>query len=227
MAQSQFDEYKTENPEANIIAVEDKFQGNVSKIRNRILDLEAGNVVCIVDDDLKYIGYWENRELHKLESEAEVMGFLYKYTVLALDLGVKLWGIAVNKDKQVYQEQRPFSTVSYIGSPFMVHIDPELRFDENLSLKEDYDFTLQNLNKYRKVLRVNKFHYLVRQAEQAGGVADYRSLDEEKRQLALLQKKWGSKIVREDKLGSGKGRKSNKNRAFDFNPKLSVPIRGI
>ena len=226
VAQSQFAEYKQENPEADIVAVEDKYQGNVCRIRNRILELEKGNVVCIVDDDLQYIGYWEKNILHKLTAE-EIIPFIEKYTLMAQDLGVHLWGVNVNKDKQVYTEHRPFNTVAYIGSPFMVHIEPELRFDESLSLKEDYDFSLQNLNKYRKVFRVNKFHYYVRQKEQVGGVADYRSIEEERRQLKLLQKKWGSRIVREDRTRSGKGRKSEKMRNFDINPILSVPIRGI
>lgn len=225
VAESQFEDYKKANPNSNIIAVEDKYQGNVCRIRNRIMDLEKDNVCCIVDDDLVYLGYFEKRIEYKLDEEG-IYAFIYKHSVLAMDLGVRLWGINVNKDKQVYLEQHPFSFTSYIGSPFMVHINQDLRFDERFSLKEDYDFTLQNLNKYRKVLRVNKFHYNVRQKEQAGGVADYRTIDEEKRQLLLLQKKWGSNIIKEDRLASGMGRKSKKIRRFDINPILHSPIRG-
>lgn len=227
VAESEYEAYKKENPDADIVAVEDKYQGNLCRIRNRILDLEKGNVVCIIDDDLQKIGYWENKEEIILQGEDEVYAFLYKYTVMAMDLGARLWGVAVNKDKQVYQEQRPFSTVAYIGGPFMVHIDPELRFDERFPLKEDYDFSLQHLNMYRKVLRVNKYHYHVRQVEQAGGVADYRTLAAEQEQLKALQKKWGSHIVREDRLESGTGRKSKKTRSYDINPILSIPIRGV
>ena len=137
VAQSEFEEYKKKNPEADIVAVDDKIQGNVCRIRNFILDENKDDIVCIVDDDLQYLGYWEGKELHKLEIEEEIYGFIEKFTIMAMDLGVKLWGVNVNKDKQVYQEQRPFSTVAYIGSPFMVHIQPELRFDERFSLKED------------------------------------------------------------------------------------------
>jgi hypothetical protein len=227
VAKSQLEEYKEKNPKANFVAVDDKYQGNVCRIRNFIMDFNKGKICCIVDDDLQYLGYWEKNLLNKLETEAEIYSMIEKFSILAMDLGVHFWGLNVNKDKQVYREMQPFSTLAYIGSPFMVHIDQDLRFDERFSLKEDYDFTLQNLNKYRKVLRVNKYHYYVRQKEQVGGVADYRTLDEEKSQLKLLQQKWGDKIVREDKLVNGKGRKSAKNRSFDINPILSIPIAGI
>jgi hypothetical protein len=176
---------------------------------------------------MRHIGYWEKLQFHKLENEKSIYQFLYKYTIMALDLGVKLWGINVNSDKQVYKEYSPFSTNCYIGGPFMVHVDTDLRFDERFPLKEDYDFTLQNLNKYRKVLRINKYCYDVKQKEQTGGVADYRTLEEERRQLLLLQKKWGSDIIKEDKIKSGKGKQSNKIRTYDINPRLISPIKGV
>jgi hypothetical protein len=95
-----------------------------------------------------------------------------------------------------------------------------------LPLKEDYDMTIQQLNKYRKVLRVNKFFYDVKQSEQAGGCADYRNMDKEKEQLRLLQKKWGSDIVRSDNNDRSHNLKKKK-RQIDYNPIIKVPIKGI
>ena len=227
VSESEYPEYKKHNPDANIVAVPDEFQGNVCRIRNKILDEEKGNAVCIVDDDLQFLGYFENREVHKLETEKDVMDFLYSYTVLSLDMGVKLWGINVNPGKQNYREYTPFSLTSYIGSPFSVHVDSDLRYDERFSLKEDYDLTLQHLNKYRKVLRVNKYFYQVRQMEQEGGCASYRNLDKETKQLQDLQKKWGTKIVKWDSLISSRSHSTRKIRRIDVNPIIQVPIKGI
>jgi hypothetical protein len=84
-------------------------------------------------------------------------------------------------------------------------------------LKEDYDLSLQVLNKYRKTLRFNAYHYLVKQHTNIGGCANYRTLAKEKEQLKLLQIKWGSKIVREDKSGQG----------YDINPIIKTPIKGV
>jgi len=224
---SEFEAYKKNYPKANIISVDPKFQGNLCRIRNYILDDNKGDIVCIIDDDLKFLGYFEKNTVVKLTCEADVISFLIKYSNLALDLGVKLWGINISPDKQNYREYTPFSLTSYIGGPFMVHLDTDLRFDERFPLKEDYDFTLQNLNKYRKVLRVNKFFYSVKQVEQVGGVAEYRNLDEEKRQLKELQKKWGNKIVQTDSLENSRSHSSTKKRNVDINPIIRVPIKGV
>lgn len=227
VAESEADSYLQNYSKKNIVVVPDKFQGNVCRIRNKILDDNKGKIVCIVDDDLRAIYYFEGKERKRIENESQFYNFLLKYSILANDLGVKLWGINVNPDKQCYREYTPFSMVSYVGSPFMVHMDTDLRFDERFSLKEDYDFTLQALNKYRKVLRINKFSYEVKQMEQTGGCASYRNVDREREQLALLQKKWGKKIIREDSLENSRSHKSSKVKRFDVNPLLFAPIRGV
>ncbi len=51
-----------------------------------------------------------------------------------------------------------------------------------------------------------------------GGCADYRTIQKEKEQFDLLQKKWGSKIVKRDN-----GSKTN----YDINPIIKVPINGV
>ena len=46
----------------------------------------------------------------------------------------------------------------------------------------------------------------------------------EKEQFELLQKKWGGGIVKIDR--SNKGR-TDKEKLFDYNPIIKVPIKGI
>lgn len=221
----EYPEYRKHNPMANLVPVNPKHQGNLCRIRNKILDDHRNGIVCIIDDDLKEIACFENNQRIKLKTEAEVFAFLAKYTLVAEEMGVRLWGININNDKQCYREYTPFSLTSYIGGPFMVHIRPELRFDERLPLKEDYDFTLQHLNRYRRVLRVNKFYYVVKQVQQTGGCAVYRNIEREKEQLALLQKKWGKDIVRVDT--GERNHKTTKERPIDINPVLMAPIKGV
>jgi hypothetical protein len=235
VANSEAIAYKKANPKANIVPVMDKYQGNLCRIRNHILDQNRGAIVCLIDDDLQWIGYFEGGSRHVLESPKRVASFLWKYSVMAVDMGVSLWGINVNTDLQCYREYTPFSTISYIGGPFMVHVNTQLRFDESLPLKEDYDFSLQALNQDRKVLRVNKYHYATRQAGssgaafkgQAGGCAAYRSLDAEKAQFLLLQKKWGEEIVQGGDLESSANHRTTKEKNFDINPVIRVPIQGV
>ena len=118
--------------------------------------------------------------------------------------------------------------MSYIGGPFQIFLKGnECFYDERLPLKEDYDMTIQQINRYRIALRINKFFYRVQQAEQSGGCAVYRNLEKERQQLELLRKKWGHKIIKMDSQDrSHKGKKKH-GVAFDFNPVIRVPIRGL
>lgn len=57
----EYEEYVKNNPDGSIIiSCPDGVQGNVSRIRNYIMDIEFENgadVVCIIDDDMK--GFYE------------------------------------------------------------------------------------------------------------------------------------------------------------------------
>ena len=60
------EDYKKANPDwADIVSCPEGVQGNLCRVRNYILKTEFDNgadVVLIVDDDLKFIGYWQNRQ---------------------------------------------------------------------------------------------------------------------------------------------------------------------
>jgi hypothetical protein len=233
VCESEVEAYKEHNPGRNIIAVPKGVQGNLCRIRNWILDheFEAGaDAVCLVDDDLGHLAYWETNKRIRIDGR-EFFPFLSRYTVMAKDLGARIWGVNVNNDKQVYREYTPFSLLGYIGGPFSVHLPNPIRYDEDLPLKEDYDMTLQHLNRFRRVLRLNKVYYMAKQggsgtaSGQKGGCSIYRNIEEEKRQLLALQKKWGPKIVKVDNCV--RNHMTTKRKAFDVNPVISVPIPGV
>ena len=234
VCESEHDKYAEENKGATIISCKKGIQGNLCRIRNHILKTEFENgadVVLIIDDDMRGVYHYEPNgsygyEEHKVEAE-DFIAFIEKYSVMAMDIGAKFWGINVNFDPQSYRHYTPFSTVSYIGGPFQCFIKGnECWYDEDLPLKEDYDMTLQQLNKYRVALRVNKYHYMVKQAQQKGGCAAYRNYEKEEQQLKALQQKWGSDIVKIDT--SDRSHQSTKQRVrIDFNPVIKVPIRGV
>lgn len=242
VCETEYDEYVKANKgfESNIIPCKKGIQGNLCRIRNHIIDTEFANgadVVLIVDDDLKKIGYFENQVgtrfgyvKHYVETD-DFLDFIEKYSVLCDGFGFKFWGLNCNKDSLSYSHNVPFSTVAYIGGPFQCFLrGNECRYDEDLPLKEDYDMTLQNCNKYRGCLRLNKYHYYVKQAEQAGGCATYRNYVREEQQLNALREKWGSRIVKIDKSNKGQMKAGNSNKTkvrFDFNPIIKIPIKGV
>jgi hypothetical protein len=229
----EYEDYIKANPgfEKNIISVPDGIQGNVSRIRNYILDQEfkdGADVVCIIDDDLKGIYHFELENGYaykdKLVKEEEFLDFIEKGTILCKDIGFKLWGVNLNKDALNYKHCLPFNTKAVILGPFSCHLsDSEIRYDENLPLKEDYDLAIQHLNKYRGILRLNKYHYNCKQSINPGGCATYRNREREEQQFKLLQKKWGSKVVKQDKTNKG-----DKEKIYaDYNPIIHIPIKGV
>lgn len=197
--------------------VPDSAQGSVARIRNYILDHADTDRIVMLDDDLSSISRWEKQVAIDL-SGAEVEEFCEMGFNMAADLDIRYWGMNLLADKGAYREYTPFAFKSCILGPFQAFNNLDLRYDEDLPLKEDYDLSLQVLNKYRKTLRFNMYHYNVKQHTNKGGCADYRTMDREKEQLRLLQKKWGSKIVKEDKASK---------QSFDINPIIRVPIGGV
>lgn len=230
VCESEAEAYRKANVgfENNIVAVPLGVQGNVARIRNYILnDRKDDDVCCIVDDDMSYIGYYEKLALHKLEKD-EILPFIEKYTLLCQEFGFKMWGVNLNSDPQCYREYTPFSTTSVVLGPFSCFLKGnECRYDENLPLKEDYDISLQNLNKYRGILRVNKYHYSCAQSTNAGGCATYRNIEKEKNQLKMLQKKWGGAIVKSDNADKSHSSKKVRKGTIDYNPIIKTPIKGV
>lgn len=199
-------EYRKANPDAEIIACPKGVQGNVSRVRNYILKQEFQrdtDVVVIVDDDLNCIRRYEYNEMENFGYEPhivtadEFLSFIEKYSIIAKDLGAKLWGVNQNCDPMAYRHNTPFSTRSVVLGPFGVFLKGNrCWYDESLPLKEDYDMSIQQLNMERVVLRVNAYHYLCKQSENKGGCAAYRNRQREEEQLEALRKKWGGQLLR-------------------------------
>jgi hypothetical protein len=218
--ESEAEDYKKVHDK--IWVIPDEVQGNLARVWNYIKDNSESKNIVTIDDDIKYIGRWNGEKQNKLDADG-VLSLIQEGFQLAEDLEVKYWGLNCLMDKGSYREYTPFGTVSYIGGPFQAHADNDLRYDEEIPLKEDYDMTLQVLSKYRKNLRLNMYHYVCEQATIVGGCADYRNVDKEKEMNILLQKKWGSKIIKQD----NSQKKNSRKRKYDFNPILKVPIKGI
>jgi len=201
VAENEKDDYLKVHP--NVISIPNKVQGNVSRVRNYILDNYNEKNIIMLDDDFNSIGCFEGNKLKKLDEQG-VYDMIQRGFVMANDLGVKLWGINIISDKGSYREYTPFNTNAMILGPFNGHLKHSVRYDERMPLKEDYDLSLQMLNKYRKTLRLNMYHYNSEQNTIKGGCAVYRSTETEKEQFDLLVSKWGSKIVKRDNRSDSK-----------------------
>lgn len=227
------DAYREANPGAEIVVCDEGVQGNVSRVRNHILNREfasGADAVLILDDDMSGVYVWDGPKVRPYErrklDKDEFLLFVEKYSEMCRDWGFKMWGCNCNQDFQSYRQIAPFSTSAFLGGPFQCFLNNPLRYDERLSLKEDYDMTIQQCNKYRGVLRLNFAFYICKQSKQEGGCASYRNRQRESEQLDMLEKKWGGRIVKRDK--TDRNHKSNKQREWeDYNPIINIPIKGI
>lgn len=207
-----------------VLVCPDSAQGNVSRVRNWILDNADSDRIVITDDDLSYIGLWNGSSYKKIKS-GEIEEWIEHGFSLAHGFGVRYWGINIIQDKGAYREYTPFSLNNVVLGPFGGFFgDFEPRYDEELPLKEDYDLSIQALNKYRRILRINFAHYVCKQHTNAGGCASYRTIQREKEQFKKLQTKWGSRLVRRD---SGARKNQTKATTYDINPIIKIPIKGV
>lgn len=229
VAESEAAEYRKVHD--RVVAVPDKVQGLLPRVYNWILKNADVENLVITDDDISCYGYfWEKKEC-KLSQEG-LNSFIEHGFLLAEDLGAYFWGLNINDDRQSYREYTPFSMLSYIGGPFQAHRRSHgIFYDLKMFLKEDYDMTLMQINKFRRVLRFNGYYYRAKQggsgSGQAGGCASYRNVKVEIEQVKALQRKWGNQIVKFDPREGSRSNRTDKKQNFDVNPIIKVPIKGV
>ena len=219
----EFEAEKYKEKGYNIEVMPDDVGGNIARVRNYILENFVKERGLVIDDDIEGFKIWEwDDDCPSAKDIDDIYEFIEQGFNLCEEFGCRLWGINIIGDKGSYREYTPFSLSNTISGSFMGFLNNELKFDERIPLKEDYDYSIQNVNKYRRLLRINYAHMIKKDHKNLGGCADYRTLDREVEQLELLQKKWGKRIVKNDTTQRGK-----KMKGFDINPIIKIPINGI
>ena len=204
-----------------VVSIPDELDGNIAKKRNAVLDLHKGDDVVMIDDDIKSVGYNEERAPFHL-TEKRLVEFCLMAFRMAREIGTVLWGLNPNEDPVNYNIYCPFNLTSCILGPFLgITKENELRFAEDLATKEDYDFSLQVLQKHRKVLRFNKYFYVGLHTLNKGGIVSQRTMESDLSVNKRLQEKWGSSIVILDR----KTHTPKRNKTI--NPSVRPPIKGV
>jgi len=217
-------------PGWSVWGIPEEEDGNIAKARNAILRHFPGRDVLMADDDLDHIGKWEGfyqtapsrskprMALERRLSLDDVDWLLETGFRMAREVGTVLWGINVARDRRFYRPYTPFGLTSVVLGTFMgvcAERDPGLAFDEDLWLKEDFDFSLRVLHRYHRIWRMNAYYYDAEHlGESPGGLTGRRDMGEEVRQAHRLQRRWGSDVVKLQLHRS-------------TNPIVKVPIRGV
>ena len=72
----------------------------------------------------------------------------------------------------------------------------KLRYDLNMTLKEDYDYVLQHITKEGGVMRFNCILPHIRHYDNPGGAVTVRNPEEEEKNIKYLLRKWPTFIKR-------------------------------
>lgn len=150
------------------------------------------NLPCLqLSDDLKKI---KKAHSKTQTEEVKLLNCVKEMASTGQKFGAKLCGVAPTSNPFFYNPEKPFKNKAFIVGDMILVFPSDLRFDENMSLKEDYDFTLSHLRKYGKVLRFDNILAEFMHRSNKGGAVAYRTSDMEKKNIEYLKKKWGNAI---------------------------------
>lgn len=159
----------------------------VARARNSILNFfKEGEEIVMMDDDITEIYKLDGNKLKLLTSE-EIRKEFEKAFYICRRNNTFLWGIYPVKNS--YFMKNSISNKGLIIGWIMGIIINDLRFDERFMTKEDYDYGLQNIKKYKKVIRLN---YLTCNSKfkSKGGLDYVYGTEKEEEACRLLLEKW-------------------------------------
>lgn len=224
--ESQADDYMKGRDGSRFIVIPDSEDGNIVKKRNWILK-NIPRPLIMIDDDVDKITMTEGGDYFTEYGRAKQMiplteeqaeSVLIECANLAYLWGCPMFGFNLNTDGRNYQQYKPFSLSQPILGHCCGHLDHDLLYDEKMDLKEDYDMSLQALNKYRKILRINKYAVNAEHKDNSGGCVSYRTMQREIDACKAIEKKWGTSIIHYKTDGSYSDL---------LNGRVSIPIRGV
>jgi hypothetical protein len=169
--------------------------GKLCESRNAALKAAAAEgLPCVqLSDDLRKLELATDPKHTSKLSFAQAVGLIRDACKIAK---AHLGGVAPTANAFYFNPNRPVKTAAFIVGDFIyVHPNPRF-FDENLKLKEDYDYTLQHLKWVGRVARVDNVLATFAHRSNPGGAVDYRisNASAEQEAIAYLKKKWGMLI---------------------------------
>lgn len=192
------------HPDATFHVMPDGVQGNIARVRNYIMDwacAEGADWVFSFDDDIRLIitVSWSNGHVVVEEfkgASPEVFSLIALGCQMADDVGTPVWGFNPHGDIIAAYYARIIRFSGFIsGAAFGIRTDCGLRFWEENPFSEDYDMSLQAINRYGACL-VLDFVCVSHRMVVEGGCSMTRTPEVELESKKLLVERWGSDVVR-------------------------------
>ena len=167
--------------------------GKLCASRNKALQLaNSEDKYCLqLSDDLSDCGMVsQSGQINKPNFSVIVREMFNLLSTTPLHLA----GVAPTANLFFYNPLKPIGLKHFIIGDLMLIKRSKLRFDEKLSLKEDYDFTLQHIKQFGGVLRLNYILPNFKHYTNKGGAVAIRTEEREQEAIQYLKNKWGSSI---------------------------------
>lgn len=160
--------------------------GRLMPARNRALnDAFAQDRPCLqLSDDLTEILLWRGGKRTDPLAFTDLLRLMMSY--LAGDC--RLVGIAPTSN--TFYAGADVKTQHFILGDLFLAAPSDIRFDERLPLKEDYDYTCQHIATFGQVARLDFVLANFKHRSNKGGAVDYRTAALEQEAIALLRSKW-------------------------------------
>jgi hypothetical protein len=194
----------------NCYLLPDGIQGNIARVRNYILKYANENKIdyfAMCDDDISKLFIYDSELKSRLK---ELTAFEYDYildkfsdTFYQKDNCVG-WSMNETTQPRDYKGEICCNNACFMSGTFSVYFTDRItfEFDERLSLKEDYDFTLQALTSGKTIFKFKGLFYLPERVttglKNFGGCSTYRTNEKEMEQIQLMKDKWGNLIKYKD-----------------------------
>lgn len=170
--------------------------GGLCESRNAILDdaFVAGRSCIQLSDDLSRVKRAVHADGKSKGVDISFHDAVKELTEVMEGAGAKLAGCAPTSNAFFFSPERPVGTKHFIVGDFILVAPTPERFDEDMTLKEDYDFTLQHLTAYGLVARANALLPVFAHRTNKGGACAVRTSALEQENIAYLKNKWPNYI---------------------------------
>lgn len=168
-------------------------------VRNFVLDFYAVEkkykYIVMLDDDISQFGFVIDKKCIK-QNPKDV--FERCFNVVEKNIKKEISLISFQYGQFAWCSKYEYKYNDFCGVVNIIKSDTDLRFDKNLIMKEDIDFTLQNIKQEKGVLKF--YHLFFNTAPMTTNIGGLNQLYKDKKdEIANKQmiEKWGNLIVKE------------------------------
>ena len=165
--------------------------GPLCRSRNAALDAAQGAACIELSDDLTKVQLAVQGEKKVEGRDCTFAEVVQRVLEGMAQTGAMLGGAAPTSNPFYANVAKPVHPSAFIVGDFIVvAAGCGLRFDEKMTLKEDYDYTLQHLMQFGSVARRDDVLMSFLHRTNAGGAVEVRTAELEQENIAYLKAKW-------------------------------------